>query len=58
MRFPEEGPTLVLIGDALDPSSDGLADVAVAVLRWPMVWVVLGLGSAAVAFAWWRIARR
>jgi len=32
--------------------------LAVAVLRWPMVWVVLGLGSAAVAFAWWRIARR
>ncbi len=29
VRFPEEGPTLVLIGDALDPSSDGLADAAV-----------------------------
>ncbi len=30
--------------------------VAVAVLRWPLVWVLLGLGSAAVAGAWWRLA--
>jgi chromate transporter len=28
--------------------------VAVAWLRWPLVWVLLGLGSAAVAAAWWR----
>ena len=31
-----------------------LTFVAVAVLRWPLVWVLLGLGSAAVAGAWWR----
>jgi chromate transporter len=24
-------------------------------LRWPMVWVVLGLGSLGMALAWWRI---
>lgn len=30
VRFPEDGPTLVLIGDALDPSRDGLADMAAA----------------------------
>ncbi|NRF68771.1 chromate transporter [Aquincola sp. S2] len=24
-------------------------------LRWPLVWVVLGLGGAAMALAWWRI---
>ena len=29
--------------------------VAVGVLRWPMVWVVLGLGSAATATAWWKL---
>ena len=28
--------------------------VAMAVLRWPLVWVLLGLGSIAVAIAWWR----
>ena len=31
--------------------------VAVGVLRWPMVWVVLGLGSAAVATAWRKLGR-
>jgi chromate transporter len=33
-----------------------LTFVAVAVMRWPLVWVLLGLGSAAVAGAWWRLA--
>lgn len=28
--------------------------VAVAWLRWPLVWVLLGLGSAAMTWAWWR----
>jgi chromate transporter len=28
--------------------------VMVGVLRWPLVWVVLGLGPVAVALAWWR----
>jgi chromate transporter len=31
--------------------------LAVGALRWPLVWVVLGLGSASVALAWWRLAR-
>jgi len=31
--------------------------VAIGVLRWPMVGVVLGLGSAAVAAAWIRVGR-
>jgi chromate transporter len=26
-------------------------------LRWPLAWVVLGLGGAAMAVAWWRIRR-
>ena len=29
----------------------------VAGLRWPLAWVVLGLGSVAMAVAWWRIRR-
>jgi chromate transporter len=29
--------------------------LAIGVLRWPMVVVVLGLGAAAVAVAWWRL---
>jgi len=34
----------------------GAATVAlVAGLRWPLAGVILGLGSLAVALAWWRI---
>jgi hypothetical protein len=29
--------------------------VAVGVLRWPLVWVVLGLGAGSFALAWWRL---
>lgn len=29
--------------------------VAVALLRWPLVWVLLALGSVGMAWAWWRI---
>jgi chromate transporter len=29
----------------------------VAVLKWPLAWVVLGLGPIAVALAWWRLVR-
>ena len=32
----------------------GLALLAVGALRWPLVWVMLGLGAAAVAAAWRR----
>jgi len=31
--------------------------VAVGGLRWPLVWVIGGLGSLSVAFAWWRLGR-
>ena len=31
--------------------------VAIALLRWPMAWVVPGLGSLALAVAWWRLRR-
>jgi chromate transporter len=31
-----------------------LTFVAVAWWRWPLVWVLLGLGGAAMAGAWWR----
>ena len=30
--------------------------VAVAWLRWPLVWVLLVLGSIGMAWAWWRLA--
>lgn len=32
--------------------------VIVGLLRVPMVWMVLGLGGAMVAFAWWWLGRR
>jgi chromate transporter len=35
-----------------------LTFVAIGVLRWPLVGVVLGLGSLAVALAFWRLASR
>lgn len=36
----------------------GLVTVlGVGLLRWPLVWVVLGLGTLAVATAWWRLEK-
>jgi chromate transporter len=35
-----------------------LTVTGIAVLRWPMVWVIGGLGSAAMALAWWRLSKR
>jgi chromate transporter len=35
-----------------------LTFLAIGVLRWPLVSVVLGLGGAAYAAAWWRLKRR
>jgi chromate transporter len=32
-----------------------LTFVLIALLRWPLVWIVLGLGSLSVALAWYRI---
>jgi chromate transporter len=34
-----------------------LTFVATALLRWPLVWVVIGLGSLAMAVAWYRLGR-
>jgi chromate transporter len=31
--------------------------IAVGGLRWPLVWVIGGLGSLSVALAWWRLGR-
>lgn len=42
----------VVLGVAL------LAFLGLGVWRWPMVTVVLGLGGASVAWAWWRLHRR
>jgi chromate transporter len=33
----------------------GLAFVAAALLRWPLVWVLIGLGVLACGFAWRRL---
>jgi chromate transporter len=32
-----------------------LTAVGVGLLRWPLVWVVLGLGAGSMAMAWWRL---
>ena len=34
-----------------------LTFVATALLRWPLVWVVIGLGSLAMTAAWYRLGR-
>ena len=34
-----------------------ITTLALAALRWPMVWVVLGLGSVSMALAGWRLKR-
>ena len=36
----------------------GASFAAVAWLRWPMWWVVLGLGGASLVLAWWRLRPR
>jgi chromate transporter len=35
-----------------------LTVLVIAALRWPLVAVIFGLGTAATAFAWWRLGRR
>ena len=34
-----------------------LTFAAIALLRWPLLWVLLGLGPLAVALTWWRLRR-
>jgi chromate transporter len=42
------------LGAVLASAFAALTFVTIAWLRWPLVWVVAGLGSLAVAIAWWR----
>jgi chromate transporter len=42
------------LGAQLASTFAALTFVTIAWLRWPLVWVVAGLGSLAVAIAWWR----
>ena len=58
--------TALKLGGALRSNPMGLAwclgygaltFIAVGLLRWPLVWVVLGLGSVAMATAWWKLGR-
>lgn len=35
-----------------------LTVLGIAVLRWPLVWVIGGMGSVAMALAWWRLSKR
>jgi chromate transporter len=37
--------------------ASGLTFLALAVMRWPIVPVILGLGGLGVALTWWRLAR-
>jgi len=43
------------LGVALSVALAGLTFTAVALARLPLVWVVCGLGSVAIAAAWWRL---
>ena len=38
------------------PASVANTAAAIGLLRWPLVAVVLGLGTLSVALAWWRSA--
>jgi chromate transporter len=42
------------LGALLATAFAALTFVTIAWLRWPLVWVIAGLGSSAVAIAWWR----
>jgi chromate transporter len=46
------------LGPALCAGLVALTVLMVGVLRWPLVAVVLGLGTLAVALAWWRLEPR
>jgi chromate transporter len=45
------------LGPSLSGGFVAASLLAVGLLRWPLVWVVLGLGSVAIAMAWWRLGR-
>jgi chromate transporter len=43
------------LGPLLCAAVLGLTVLSIGWLRWPLVYTVLGLGSAATALAWWRL---
>lgn len=45
------------LGRAACAGFAALTLLAVGGLRWPLAWVVLGLGSVSMALAWWRLRR-
>ena len=45
------------LGPPLALAFAALTLLAVGVLRWPLLWVLLGLGGTAVACAAWRLSR-
>jgi chromate transporter len=47
-----------VMGPALGVAIGALTFVAVGLLRWPLVWVVLGIGGPSMAVAWWRLLRQ
>jgi chromate transporter len=47
-----------VLGGPLAAGLGSAAFVLVGVLRWPLVWVVLGLGAVGLVAAWWRLGAR
>jgi len=43
------------VGRTLGGALAALMFVAIALLHWPLVWTLLGLGSVAIALAWRRV---
>jgi chromate transporter len=46
-----------VLGSAGSALLVGLTVLAIGVLRWPMVWGLIGLGLPACTLAWWRLDR-
>jgi chromate transporter len=44
-----------LLGPWLAATFAVVTFVTIALLRWPLLWVVGGVGGAAIAIAWWRL---
>jgi chromate transporter len=46
-----------VLGAVVSSALIAITFVAIAVLRWPLAWVVLGLGPLACGFAYWQILK-
>lgn len=44
------------IGLPVALSLAGVAFALIAIARWPLIWVVLGLGAVSTAWTWWRLS--